>query len=205
MAMSDPLSKLKASIEGISARLSSKVEAREGLSLKARSGIRLCGEAVSLSHRGHIEEAKKRLKEAKEIIEELRPRRRDLELDAFDVLAQEYVEAEALVRIIEGRELPSLEELQVADEAYVLGMADLIGELRRRALEEMRRGNGSEAERLYELMKGIYELIWPLEYPRSLVPGLRHKLDAMRRVLDETLHDLTLMKILTTSREDKKY
>ena len=204
MAMSDPLSKLKASIEGISARLSSKVEAREGLSLKARSGIRLCGEAVSLSHRGHIEEAKKRLKEAKEIIEELRPRRRDLELDAFDVLAQEYVEAEALVRIIEGRELPSLEELQVADEAYVLGMADLIGELRRRALEEMRRGNGSEAERLYELMKGIYELIWPLEYPRSLVPGLRHKLDAMRRVLDETLHDLTLMKILTTSREDKK-
>jgi translin len=202
--MSDPLSKLKASIEGISARLSSKVEAREGLSLKARSGIRLCGEAVSLSHRGHIEEAKKRLKEAKEIIEELRPRRRDLELDAFDVLAQEYVEAEALVRIIEGRELPSLEELQVADEAYVLGMADLIGELRRRALEEMRRGNGSEAERLYELMKGIYELIWPLEYPRSLVPGLRHKLDAMRRVLDETLHDLTLMKILTTSREDKK-
>jgi translin len=203
--MSDPLSKLKASIEGISARLSSKVEAREGLSLKARSGIRLCGEAVSLSHRGHIEEAKKRLKEAKEIIEELRPRRRDLELDAFDVLAQEYVEAEALVRIIEGRELPSLEELQVADEAYVLGMADLIGELRRRALEEMRRGNGSEAERLYELMKGIYELIWPLEYPRSLVPGLRHKLDAMRRVLDETLHDLTLMKILTTSREDKKY
>jgi len=204
VAMSDPLSKLKASIEGISARLSSKVEAREGLSLKARSGIRLCGEAVSLSHRGHIEEAKKRLKEAKEIIEELRPRRRDLELDAFDVLAQEYVEAEALVRIIEGRELPSLEELQVADEAYVLGMADLIGELRRRALEEMRRGNGSEAERLYELMKGIYELIWPLEYPRSLVPGLRHKLDAMRRVLDETLHDLTLMKILTTSREDKK-
>ena len=204
MAMSDPLSKLKASIEGISARLSSKVEAREGLSLKARSGIRLCGEAVSLSHRGHIEEAKKRLKEAKEIIEELRPRRRDLELDAFDVLAQEYVEAETLVRIIEGRELPSLEELQVADEAYVLGMADLIGELRRRALEEMRRGNGSEAERLYELMKGIYELIWPLEYPRSLVPGLRHKLDAMRRVLDETLHDLTLMKILTTSREDKK-
>jgi translin len=205
VAMSDPLSKLKASIEGISARLYSKVEAREGLSLKARSGIRLCGEAVSLSHRGHIEEAKKRLKEAKEIIEELRPRRRDLELDAFDVLAQEYVEAEALVRIIEGRELPSLEELQVADEAYVLGMADLIGELRRRALEEMRRGNGSEAERLYELMKGIYELIWPLEYPRSLVPGLRHKLDAMRRVLDETLHDLTLMKILTTSREDKKY
>jgi translin len=203
--MSDPLSKLKASIEGISARLSSKVEAREGLSLKARSGIRLCGEAVSLSHRGHIEEAKKRLEEAKEIIEELRPRRRDLELDAFDVLAQEYVEAETLVRIIEGRELPSLEELQVADEAYVLGMADLIGELRRRALEEMRRGNGSEAERLYELMKGIYELIWPLEYPRSLVPGLRHKLDAMRRVLDETLHDLTLMKILTTSREDKKY
>lgn len=204
MAMLDPLSKLKASIEGASARLSSKVEAREELSLKARRGIRLCGEAVSLSHRGQINEAKERLREAKEIMEELRPKRWDFELDVLDALAQEYVEAEALVRVVEGRELPSAEELQVADEAYVLGMADLIGELRRRALEEMRRGNGPEAERLYELMKEIYELIWPLEYPRSLVPGLRHKLDVMRRVLDETLHDLTLMKMLTAPHRDKK-
>lgn len=204
MAMSDPLSKLKASIEGASARLSSKVEAREELSLKARRGIRLCGEAISLSHRGQINEAKERLREAKEIMEELRPKRWDFELDVLDALAQEYVEAEALVRVVEGRELPSAEELQVADEAYVLGMADLIGELRRRALEEMRRGNGPEAERLYELMKEIYELVWPLEYPRSLVPGLRHKLDVMRRVLDETLHDLTLMKMLTASHRGKR-
>jgi len=202
--MSDPLSKLKASIEGASARLSSKVEAREELSLKARRGIRLCGEAISLSHRGQINEAKERLREAKEIMEELRPKRWDFELDVLDALAQEYVEAEALVRVVEGRELPSAEELQVADEAYVLGMADLIGELRRRALEEMRRGNGPEAERLYELMKEIYELVWPLEYPRSLVPGLRHKLDVMRRVLDETLHDLTLMKMLTASHRGKR-
>jgi len=204
VAMSDPLSKLKASIEGASARLSSKVEAREELSLKARRGIRLCGEAISLSHRGQINEAKERLREAKEIMEELRPKRWDFELDVLDALAQEYVEAEALVRVVEGRELPSAEELQVADEAYVLGMADLIGELRRRALEEMRRGNGPEAERLYELMKEIYELVWPLEYPRSLVPGLRHKLDVMRRVLDETLHDLTLMKMLTASHRGKR-
>ena len=203
MAMSDPLGKVKASIEEISARLSSKVEAREELSLRARRGIRLCGEAVSLSHRGHVDEAKERLREAREIMEGLRPKRQDLELEVFSVLAQEYVEAEALVRVIEGGELPSVEELQVTDEAYVLGMADLIGELRRRALEEMRKGNGSEAERLYELMKRLYELIWPLEYPRSLVPGLRHKLDAMRRALDETLHDLTLMKMLTGPRGDK--
>jgi translin len=201
--MSDPLSKLKASIEGISARLSSKVEVREELSLKAKRGIRLCGEAVSLSHRGQIDEAKKRLEEAKEIMEELRLKRQDLELNVFDTLAQEYVEAEALVRVVEGRGLPSVEELEVADEVYVLGMTDLIGELRRRVLEEMRRGNRPEAERLYELMKGIYELIWPLEYPRSFVPGLRHKLDAMRRVLDETLHDLTLMKMLTVAHESK--
>jgi len=196
VAMSDLLSKVKTSIEGVSARLSSKVEAKEELSLRARKGIRLCGEAVSLSHRGQIEEAKKRLKEAGEIMEELRPKLRELELEVFNTLAQEYVEAEALLRVMEGRELPSIEELRVTDEAYVLGMADLIGELRRRVLEEVRKGNGPEAERLYELMRELYELIWPLEYPRSLVPGLRHKLDAMRRVLDETLHDLTLMKML---------
>lgn len=192
--MLDALSKVEISIHEISRRLSSKVEAREEISLKARKAIRLCGEATSLSHRGHISEAREKLRQAREVIEELRLRGQELEI--FNILLQEYVETEALVRIVEGREVPSVDELQVTDEAYVLGLADLIGELRRRVLEEIRRGNVQEAERLYELMKELYELIWPLEYPRSLVPGLRHKIDVMRRVVDDTLHDLTLMRML---------
>ncbi|MEM1789624.1 MAG: hypothetical protein QXL08_06155 [Candidatus Nezhaarchaeales archaeon] len=175
----------------------SKVEAKEDLSLKARKAIRLCGEAVSLSHRDQVLEAKERLREAKEIIEELRPKQQDLDLEVFNVLLQEYVEAEALVRIVEGGDIPSINELQVTDEAYVLGLADLVGELRRRVLEEIRKGNASKAEHLYTLMKELYELLWPLEYPKSLVPGLRHKIDVMRRIVDDTLHDLTLMKMLS--------
>lgn len=194
--MLDVLSKVRSSIHELSRRLLSKLEAREEFSLKARRAIRLCGEAISLSHRGQVPEAKEKLKEVKEVIGELRLRRQDLELEIFNTLLQEYVEAEALIRIIERKEVPSVDELQATDEAYVLGLADLIGELRRRILEDMRKGNASEAERLYELMKELYELIWPLEYPRSLVPGLRHKIDAMRRVVDDTLHDLTLMKML---------
>lgn len=196
--MSNILSKAKDSIRELTTRLLKKVETKEEISLKARGAIRLCGEAVSLSHRGRIDEAKVKLRQAKEVINELRSKQQDLELDVFNMLLQEYVEAEALISVVEGRPLPSVDELQVTDEAYVLGLADLIGELRRRILEEMRRENVSEAERLYELMRDLYEVLWPLEYPRSLVPGLRHKIDVMRRVVDETLHDLTLMRALET-------
>jgi len=192
----DPLDKVKSSIERASFRLLNKVEARDDASLKAKKAIRLCGEAISLAHREKILEAKEKLKEAKSIIEELKAAMRELNLDVLDVALQEYVEAESLISIMEGREIPSIEELQVTDEAYALGLADLIGELRRRVLEEIRRNNKSRAEHLYEIMKGLYEVLWPLEYPRSLVPGLRHKIDVMRRVLDETLHDLTLMELM---------
>ncbi|MEM4576183.1 MAG: hypothetical protein QW701_01830 [Candidatus Nezhaarchaeales archaeon] len=194
--MSNILSKAKDSIRELAIRLLKKVEAKEEASLKARGAIRLCGEAISLSHRGQIDEAKMKLRQAREVINELRLKHQDLELEAFNTLLQEYVEAETLISIVEGRPLPSVDELQVTDEAYILGLADLIGELRRRILEEMRKENTSEAERVYEIMRELYEMLWPLEYPRSLVPGLRHKIDVMRRVVDETLHDLTLMRTL---------
>ncbi|MEM2213794.1 MAG: hypothetical protein QXD66_00175 [Candidatus Nezhaarchaeales archaeon] len=194
--MLDELNEVRSSINELSKKLLSKVEAREELSLKARKAIRLCGEAISLSHRDRVLEAKERLREAKEVIEELRPKQQDLDLEVFNVLLQEYVEAEALVRIVEGKDIPSADELQVTGEAYVLGLADLIGELRRRVLEEIRKGDALKAEHLYTLMRELYELLWPLEYPRSLVPGLRHKIDVIRRIVDDTLHDLTLMKML---------
>jgi len=31
-----------------------------------------------------------------------------------------------------------------------------------------------------------------LEYPKSLVPGLRQKIDGLRKILEETNHDLFL-------------
>jgi len=193
------LGKVKSSISQISAKLQSKVDLRDDASLKARKAIRLCGEAISLAHREKIEEAKAKLEEAKAILNELKQAVQGLALDVLDVALQEYVEAESLVRIMEGRELPSIDELQVTEESYALGLADLIGELRRRVLEEIRRGNKAKAEELYEVMKELYEALWPLEYPRSLVPGLRHKIDVMRRVIDETLHDLTLMGLMRAS------
>ena len=196
---SSALNKVRSSIDRISAKLQSKIELRDDASLKARKAIRLCGEAISLAHRERIEEAKVKLEEAKAIINELKQVLQGLTLDVFDVALQEYVEAESLVRIMEGKELPSIDEVQVTEETYALGLADLIGELRRRVLEEIRRGNRAKAEELYEIMKELYEALWPLEYPRSLVPGLRHKIDVMRRVIDETLHDLTLMGLMRAS------
>ncbi|MCS7139523.1 MAG: haloacid dehalogenase [Candidatus Nezhaarchaeota archaeon] len=192
----DYLQKARSSIEGASHRLISKIEARDNASIIARKIIKLCGEAISLTHRGRNAEARGKLNEAKLALSEIGVLMKDLGVDIFEVALQEYVEAESLLRIVEGRELPSIEELQVTDEAYILGLADLIGELRRRVLEEIRKGDGLRAEELYQVMRDLYEILWPLEYPRSLVPGLRSKIDAMRRVIDETLHDITLMKLM---------
>ncbi|RLF12960.1 MAG: haloacid dehalogenase [Thermoprotei archaeon] len=189
------LGKVKESLEKCLERLTRRVELRDEASIKARRAVKLCGEAISLTHRGRLAEAKSRVTEAKGVIGELKVC--EVEVDALSVALQELVEAEALLSLLEEREIPSVEELEVTDEAYVLGLADLVGELRRMTLEYIRAGDGVKAEEAYEVMKNLYEMLWPLEYPRSLVPGLRHKVDVMRRILDETLHDLTLMKMLS--------
>ncbi|WP_230951527.1 hypothetical protein [Sulfolobus acidocaldarius] len=83
-------------------------------------------------------------------------------------------------------------DLGIPDAFYILGIADAIGELRRKTLEHLRKKELEEAEKTYQMMEELYELLWELEYPKALVPNLRQKIDAMRRVLEETHHDIFL-------------
>lgn len=84
------------------------------------------------------------------------------------------------------------EDLGIPETYYVSGVADAVGEMRRTVLELLRRNRIEEAEELYKVMDEMYEMLWRLEYPKSLVPGLRQKIDMLRKILEETNHDLFL-------------
>jgi translin len=189
-------------VEAIEPKLQRKYETRERLLLLSRELIRLSGETVSLSHRGKREEALKRFEESKRKVEEIMRELSsypDLLYGDIATSLQEFSEAAVVMSFKFGEELPLPEHYKIPEPYFVLGIADSIGEMRREVLESIRRGDLKVAEEIFRIMTEIYEAIWKLEYPKSLVPSLRQKIDHLRRILEETDHDLFLAMLSRTS------
>jgi translin len=121
--------------------------------------------------------------------------------DAGPVLAalQECVEATLLDATFQGGELPGPADIGVEPEPYLLGLGDLIGELRRRVLQELSADDLPEAERLLALMEELTHALARFEAPRSIVP-LKPKQDTARALVERTRGDLTLARLLVRAR-----
>jgi len=79
----------------------------------------------------------------------------------------------------------------VTNPAYLNGLCEAASELRRRSLDEMRRGDLSEAERLLEVMDEVYNVLNTFDFPNAITGGLRRRVDQLRGVLERTRGDLT--------------
>jgi translin len=97
-------------------------------------------------------------------------------------------------------------EIKVPSVDFVLGLADVIGEYRRLALDNLREGEVKKAEECLEIMDQIFIQLLALDEAYMLVPGLRHKSDSDRRIIEATRGDVTL-EVRRKSLEDalKKY
>jgi len=104
---------------------------------------------------------------------------------------QEVAEAAILDAIVKGQELPDPENLGMPGTAYLMGMADTIGELRRFALEALRRGDTPAAERYLDIMEEMFLVIMGFDYPDAIV-SIRRKQDIARSVLEKTRGDVSV-------------
>ncbi|AET34184.1 haloacid dehalogenase [Pyrobaculum ferrireducens] len=87
---------------------------------------------------------------------------------------QEYVEATALYKYLKEGRLPTREELGVDVYTYLMGIAEIAGELGRTATEELLRKEVEPARRLKEAVERLYLDLLALE-PRDF--ELRKKVD----------------------------
>ena len=76
--------------------------------------------------------------------------------------------------------------------AYLHGLGDAVGELRRYLLDSMRKGDLSRGEELLTAMDDIYNVLVTIDFPDALTGGLRRSTDMVRGVLERTRSDLTL-------------
>ena len=105
---------------------------------------------------------------------------------------KEFAEASLTCALIENRPLPQPEELGIEYATYLNGLAETIGELRRKCLDILRMGYSEDAERLLNAMDDIYNVLVTMDYPDAITSGLRRQTDLVRGIIERTRADLTL-------------
>ncbi len=181
----------KESLAKVSKLLESSLEAREDLIKNTRQIVNLCSESIIDCHKGNTRSAAKKIQSAKNLLEKYRKRTSGQLYKYLIPPEQEFVEASALLAIIEGRPIPSFEALKVKEESYVLGLLDCVGELRRNIYDKMRAGKLDDAKKNFEVMEELYLQLYPLAYFDKIVKELRRKLDVDRILVEETRTALT--------------
>jgi translin len=183
----------KSDFDRIQAELLAYDKAREQLQVLTRNATRLCGWAIIQVHRGNLKEATKTLNEARIPLDELQNLLTDhSELPQFGqalVAFQEFAEAKLVYQMKKNGTLASQREVGTSNTAYLLGMLDFIGEMRRMSLDELRRGNSDKAQHLLSAMEKTYEDLMALDRT-SILPNFRRKLDAARRIVEATRGDV---------------
>ncbi len=183
---------LKEIVESIDEQLDDKDTVRELVMKSSRAIRRISKNVIQDLHRGinsreKLQEALEEVSKIKSIVED----HPDLYHSGFLRNGfQEFAEAHILWSISKGEALQSPEELDVTPSSYVLGLADVVGELRRMVLDELAKGNIEKARELHLKMEEIKNMLMEFEYPNALLP-IKNKQDMARNLVEKTRGDIT--------------
>jgi len=163
---------------------------------QSRNLTRHAARAIRAIHREDSSQAHEHLAEADKLARELREGLADFPDLYFSGYSQdalkEYCEAHLTVATILNEDWPTPDELQVEYAAYLNGMSEVVGELRRRIMDIMREGHSQEVERLLEVMEDIYTQLVTMDFPDALTYGLRRRTDIARSIIERTQADVTV-------------
>lgn len=187
--------KLESITEQIRRTFDARTAARDQALAQARQLTRACSLAIRAVHRDEADTMKAHLEEARQLADTLRSSLTNFP-DLFyagytqDAL-KEFVEANVTCALIRNEPLQTPESLRVEPFTYLNGLAEVVGELRRRTLDILRHGYSTEAERLLGYMDEIYSVLVTMDYPDAITNGLRRQTDLARGIIEKTRGDIT--------------
>lgn len=186
---------LDAILEGVREALETTNTAREHALALSREIIRLSANAVRAIHREDFDRARQLQTEARSRIVRLREQLQAQPSIYWTGYVQdslkEYAESCLTLALILGEVPPGPAELQVENAAYLNGLGEAVGELRRHFLDLLRGGRVHRAEEVLNLMDDAYNGLVTFDYPEALTGGLRRTCDMVRGVLERSWGDLT--------------
>lgn len=182
--------------DAVRAELDAKHKAREAALSLSRDLVRLSANTIRNVHRAEFDAARQMLADGRKNLEETKR----VLVDHPDIFfagyvqdaQKEFAEASTTMALIAGETLPTPDDLGVTGTAYLNGIGETIGELRRHLLDALRGGDMEHCEETLAAMGDIYDVIVTMDYPEAVTAGLRRTADAMRAILERTRGDFTI-------------
>ena len=163
---------------------------------QARTLTRHCANAIRAIHRDDHILALQHLDDARQLVQSLRENLKDLPELFYAGYTQdalkEFGEAALTYALIDNHDFPSPDDLNLEAATYLQGLAEAVGELRRRCLDMLLKDKPADAERLMGEMDDIYAILVTMDYPDAITGGLRRLTDVARGIIERTRGDLTL-------------
>jgi translin len=177
----------------IETELDEKDAVREVALKSSRAIMRLSGSALRQMLKGedeseNLEAARSEAHRLKGVLEG----HPDLFHSGFvEAAFQELTEVNILRNILREESLKTPMEIGVPSVSYLLGLADVVGELRRIALDSLIEGNVEKAHDYLKKMELIYEVLIRFDYPSALVK-IRRKQDIARSLIEKTRGEIAV-------------
>jgi len=194
--MSNPVEDLETIAAELRPYFAAEDEARERALRTCRQVIRHSADAVRAVHRQAHDKAREILDSAHKLVLEL-----NLDLGEHGKLLhsgfihdaqKEFAEGRITLALIAGEDLPEPKALGISNAAYLDGLGESVGELRRYILDSLRRDDFSRCEELLTLMDAIYGTLITMDFQELLAHGLRRTTDTIRAITERTRGDLTV-------------
>ena len=151
-----------------------------------RDVVILCSHSIIAAHKGDLKLARQKIKKAETVLKANQKKAKNEFRKYLITPEQEFVEAHSFLAVVENKEIPSLKSLKVSEEAYILGLLDCIGELKRFVLDNIRNGQLKKADRIFNVMENLYQTLYPFAVYDKIVREARRKLDVNRILVEET-------------------
>lgn len=189
------MQELQTIIDTVNQAFEEKSAVRDRTLSRSRELIRHCANSIRATHRGDDEQAQTLLNTARQAAAEMITEAQQYP-DVYwagytqDSL-KELAEAHLTRAIILAETLPGPQDLNVECAAYLNGLAEAAGELRRFALDALRRGDVARAETMLGHMDDIYSMLVTVDFPSAITGNLKRSTDMVRGVLERTRGDVT--------------
>lgn len=186
---------LVASAAAVRQRFVARHDAREIGLAASRDAIRAAANAIRAIHRAEHDVADGLITDAHDSLraatDACAPFPSVLHAGFVTDAAKELAEAVLTRAAVAGDPLPDADQIGVNDVAWLHGLAETVGELRRACLDRVRHGRLDDGERLLDLMQEILSVLVTIDVPDGLTRGLRRATDSARAITERTRGDLT--------------
>lgn len=162
---------------------------------KTRDLTRKCAKAINLIHNRRYALAKARIEDVRRGLQRIKQYDCMFMEKYLSSVEQEYTEASVLLSLVTGKPLPLPDELEVSYPAYMNGLADTVGELRREMLDALISGDLDKAEWMFDLMSCLYEVLSEIKLSSAVLPGFKGKVDVARRQVENARSELFFAKL----------